>query len=904
MITRVMASTYIYVLVFTVLLSNIEFTTSQQCSFDDKLRFDCDPEGQISQQTCESRGCCWKAPKGLRNATIPRRVGSKLPPLDIPYCYYPSDFPTYSLSNLKETEYGYTADLKRTTKSYYPNDIMHLKIDVYYETETRVHFKIYDPNNQRYEVPIETPKVTKKVSQPNYEVDLQQEPFSIRVARFDPGQGMNETLFNTNISRSFIYTDQFIQLSSFLPTPYIYGLGEHRGSFLHDINWSRYTMWARDKPPVENANLYGSHPFYLAVEPNGYSHGVFLLNSNAMDVILQPTPAITYRTIGGILDFYVFLGPTPDQVIQQYTEVIGRAYMPPYWSLGYHLCRWGYKSANRTMQVVQSMRKAGIPQDTQWNDIDYMDKHLDWQLDPATFSNLPDVIKDIHAHGQHYMNLVDPGISNTQPKGSYATYDEGVSMGVFIAFENGTLVRGRVWPGETVWPDFTKPVTQQWWQKQAQRYHDQVAFDGMWIDMNEPSNFVDGSQDGCPDNKYENPPYVPDVIEDKLYAKTLCMSAQQHWSSHYNVHSLYGLSEMIATHEALVNIRGTRPLIISRSTFPSSGKYGGHWLGDNNSRWKDIYYSIPGILNFNMFGIPLVGADICGFGENTTEQLCQRWHQLGAFYPFSRNHNTLGAIDQDPTVFSEAMQASTRNILLVRYSLLPYLYTLFHKNHVSGTTIARPLMFEFNMDKTTYSLDRQFLWGAALMISPVLDQDTVTVNAYFPDDTWYDFYTGARVTSQSTQGKYIKLDAPMDKLNLHVRGGHILPLQEPNTTTTESRKNKFILLVALSLDGVANGELFWDDGETIGTFEKGTYISIKFSAVGNKITSQIVKNGYPDANKMLLGSVNVFGVPKNPSSVIANGKAASFTYNSQNQVLSIQQMSLSMKIPVNISWKY
>ncbi|XP_077865950.1 lysosomal alpha-glucosidase-like, partial [Saccoglossus kowalevskii] len=824
---------------------------TQQCNVDDNVRFDCFPEDGVTQSKCEARGCCWRLPKSSGNHTTPpRRGGRLLPTQDVPYCFYPSDYPTYSLSNLKETDYGYTGDLRRSTHSYYPKDIMQLKLDVYFETNTRLHFKIYDANSQRYEVPIETPKVTKKVPRPNYEVDFVHEPFSLRVARFDSGQGMNETLFNTNITRSFMFTDQFIQISSILPTSYIYGLGEHRAGFLHSLNWTRLTMWARDIPPV------------------------------------------------------VFLGPSPDQVIQQYTEVIGRPFMPPYWSLGFHLCRWGYGSSDKTQQVVEKMRKAGIPQDGQWNDIDYMDKHLDWTYDKTNFSGLSDVVKDLHDHGQHYVNIIDPGISNQQPKGSYAPYDDGLSIGAFITFANGSLVKGQVWPGETVYPDFTNPVTKVWWTAEAKAYHDKINYDGLWIDMNEPSNFVDGSILGCPDNSYEHPPYTPDVLGDKLSAFTVCVSAKQYWSTHYNVHNLYGMSEMIASHDALANIRGKRPLVISRSTFPSSGKYGGHWLGDNNSLWKDMWYSIPGILNFNLFGIPLVGADICGFGGTTTEELCQRWQQLGAFYPFSRNHNTLGSKDQDPTSFSPAMQKSTRDILLIRYSLLPYLYTLFHKGHVTGSTIVRPLFFEFSMDQEAFTIDRQFLWGSSLLISPVLEENATSVNAYFPADTWYDFYTGTRVTSQPSKGKMITLDAPLDKLNLHVRGGRILPTQDPNTTTTASRNNKYGLIVAMSMGSVANGELFWDDGDTLSTYENGKYIFMKFSAVDNKITSTVIKNGYPYADKMELGSTRVFGVAKQPTSVSANGKAATFTYDSKTQMLTVSDMSLPMKVPINITWKY
>uniref|UniRef100_A0A3Q2Z2S4 Glucosidase, alpha; acid (Pompe disease, glycogen storage disease type II) n=1 Tax=Hippocampus comes TaxID=109280 RepID=A0A3Q2Z2S4_HIPCM len=255
--------------------------------------------------------------------------------------------------------------------------------------------------------------------------------------------------------------------------------------------------------------------------------------------------------------------------------------------------------------------------------------------------------------------------------------------------------------------------------------------------MNEPASFVSGSLEGCPDTELENPPYTP-VVGGRLSAFTICMSAQQNVSTHYNLHNMYGLTEAFATHRALVKARGKRPFVLSRSSFPSIGRFSGVWTGDVRSNWEQLGYSIP-VLKFSLFGVPLVGADICGFGGDTTEELCVRWMQLGAFYPFMRNHNDRQYAPQEPFVFGQKAQAAMRSALNLRYSLLPFLYTLFHHAHTSGDTVARPL-FMFPTDPHCQIIDRQFLWGSSLLISPVLKEGAMEVAAYLPPGIWYNLH--------------------------------------------------------------------------------------------------------------------------------------------------------------------
>uniref|UniRef100_A0A672MP22 Lysosomal alpha-glucosidase n=1 Tax=Sinocyclocheilus grahami TaxID=75366 RepID=A0A672MP22_SINGR len=697
---------------------------SDQCGIAVESRIDCGRDRSLSRADCEGRGCCY----------VPLPQSGLGGP---PWCFYPVRYPGYKMGPLLPTEKGKRATLARSEPSYLPRDIPTLQLDVMPETLGRLHLSLKDPASPRYEVPFVTSQLRghKDIQNPLYDVDFQPDPFGFIVRRKSNGR----VLLNTTIG-PLLFADQYLQLSTSMASSVISGLGEHYTPITLDLNWSSVSLWNRDMAPHRSANLYGSHPFFLVQEGDGQAHGVFLLNSNAMEVFLQPAPALTWVTVGGILDFYIFLGPSPQSVVQQYHEVIGYPMMPSYWSLGFHLCRWGYTSTNITRTVVQLMRQAKIPLDVQWNDLDYADQRRVFTFDPQRFGDLPQMVEEFHQLGMKYVLILDPGISSASPPGSYKPFDDGLKRGVFIKNSTGQILIGKVWPGPTAFPDFTNPTTQDWWMDCIRVFHSKVPVDGLWIDMNEPSNFVQGSVDGCPDSDLEKPPYTPGVIGGQLNSGTLCVSAQQYLSNHYNLHNLYGLTEAIATHRALLKVKSTRPFVLSRSSFPGLGRFSAHWTGDVRSDWEQLRFSIPGVLLFGLYGIPLVGADVCGFGGDTTEELCVRWTQLGAFYPFMRNHN------DRPNA--------------VRYQ----------------STLAR------------------------------------------------------EHKRQTDKGQYILFPAPLDTINIHVREGSIIPQQLPALTTTASRRNPFTLIVALSVGNWAKGELFWDDGESLDTFEHGHYSYVLFFA--------------------------------------------------------------------------
>ncbi|KAL0592712.1 Sucrase-isomaltase, intestinal [Plecturocebus cupreus] len=655
------------------------------------LRINCIPEQFPREETCTQRGCCWRP----WNDSV------------TPWCFF-VDNHGYNAEGIAPTDLGLQATLRRiSSPTLFGNDIGSVYFTTQNQTPNRFRFKITDPNNIRYEVPHQYVKefTGPAVSDTLYDVSVTENPFSIKVIRKSNGR----TLFDTSIG-PLVYSDQYLQISTRLPSEYIYGIGEHiHKRFRHDLNWKTWPIFTRDQLPGD------------------------------------PTPILTYRVTGGILDFYIFLGDTPEQVVQQYQQLVGLPAMPAYWSLGFQLSRWNYKSLDVVKEVVRRNREAGIPFDTQVTDIDYMEDKKDFTYDEAAFQGLPEFVQDLHNYGQKYVIILDPAISIGQRANGapYATYERGNAQNVWVNESDGkTPIIGEVWPGLTVYPDFTNPNCIDWWANECSIFHQQVQYDGLWIDMNEVSSFIQGSAKGCNADNLNYPPFTPDILDKLMYSKTICMDSVQNWGKQYDVHSLYGYSMAIATEEAVKRVfPNKRSFILTRSTFAGSGRHAAHWLGDNTASWEQMEWSITGMLEFSLFGMPLVGADICGFVAETTEELCRRWMQLGAFYPFSRNHNADGYEHQDPAFFGQnsLLVTSSRHYLTIRYTLLPFLYTLFYKAHMFGETVARPVLHEFYQDQNSWIEDLEFLWGPALLITPVLKQGADTVSAYIPDAVWYDY---------------------------------------------------------------------------------------------------------------------------------------------------------------------
>ncbi|XP_015118649.1 lysosomal alpha-glucosidase isoform X2 [Diachasma alloeum] len=879
---------------------NLESNEGEKClKVSRNMRFDCHPENGASELSCMARGCCWDAFSSQHNEIY------KEIPLGVPYCFYPPDWHLYEYERINETKDGFEGSLRNIAPSFYKKDISVIRLKTSEIGTNILRVKMDDANNSRYEPvwPIRNTLPNKFSSDSDYEFHVNKLKPGFQVVRKSTGVVLFDSLF----AGGFIFSDQFLQISTLLPSHNIYGLGEHRTSLKLNTNWQTFTLFNKDQPPTEHANLYGSHPFYMIVEESGACHGVLFLNSNAMDIILQPTPGLTFRSIGGIFDIYFFIGPNPYDVLDQYSSIVGKPFMPPYWSLGFHLCRLGYGSLEKTRQVWNRTRAAGIPFDTQWNDLDYMKNSNDFTYDINKFKGLPQFVEEIHTMGMHYIPLIDAGISASEANGTYPPYDEGLRRDIFIKdFHTNVPFAGKVWNRvSTVWPDFTHPQIDEYWYTMMNNMHKEFQYDGAWIDMNEPSNFYNGHMNGCVKNVFDNPPYQPNVVGNLLATKTLCMNAQHARGLHYDIHNTYGMAEAVASYKAIIKIRQKRPFIVSRATWIGHGHYSAHWTGDVYSSWHDLRMSIPEILQFSLLQIPMIGADICGFDGNTTVELCNRWMQVGAFYPFSRNHNSDDTIEQDPVALGALVVRSSKKALMIKYRLLPYLYTLFFKAHSFGSPVISPLFFSFWEDKNTLDIDSQFLWGDGLMIVPVLEEGKIQVQAYLPKGIWYNYYNN---TGTVSNGQWFLVDAPLDTIPLFIRDGVIIPAQTPGQTTTQSRKNKFqlIITIAQQLKKKSSGSLYWDDGDSLDSVETHNYLYQDFEVVdGNKLKNVWSTNFGPFNIKeaMILGEIEVMGLVHDVTRVVVNGEPiVTFTYDKSRKYLIIKNLQIDLTKKFEITW--
>jgi len=712
-------------------------------------------------------------------------------------------------STPEDNSLHYFAEYKGAHDSFgNSNIIKNIEIIVSFHDKNTFRVKILDKNDQnRWQIPETAPfphfASEKTISQEesSCKVEIEKEPFAIVITRKDT----NEVLFNTK-DQQFLFTDLYIRLSTTMPTDNVYGFGERYYKF--KLSPGTYTIWGRDDPKIledgtGGGNTYSQHPVGLFRGKDKNFYLTLMRNSNAMDIIIDDKPSLTYKMVGGVIDLVFFVGDkTPDNVLKSYHNYLGNFTMMPFWSMGFHQSKWGYTSHSIMNDVVQNYDRHDIPLDVIWSDIDYMiDKEI-FTVDTYNFP--PEQMKELTTkYKKKWVPIIDPGVRIVNARGPGK--NEGEKRDVFLKSHTGQLLSGYVWPGRVYFPDLFHENTEQWWADMLEVLHKIIPFAGIWLDMNEVANFVNGEEHRYDSNRYDQIPYTPG--KNHLNTKTISLDAKHaNGVDEYNVHGLFSLLQTQITHKFL-QTKSKLPFILTRGTSMGVGKYSAHWTGDNGASWDFLRHSIAGNFNFQIFGIPFVGADICGFMDDTNEELCARWTQLGALYPFARNHHEERTRNQEPWTFTGlntggiSVLETTKIALKTRYALLKWYYSLFIETGGAGS-VFRPLVFEFPDDQVLYNdgfVDWEFLLGKGVLCTPKVEPGEPFVTAHFPNATWFDLFKGRRFITQDATERTLRVETPYDApVPMFLRAGHIVHMQKvDHVLSTEDLNNDFELIVAL-----------------------------------------------------------------------------------------------------------
>lgn len=532
------------------------------------------------------------------------------------------------------------------------------------------------------------------------------------------------------------------------PDAHVYGFGEKslpldkRGHRLALRNFDCLGYGPGDDP------LYMSIPFYMTLR-DGVACGLFLDNaySGEADVGASRSDTIRLETEGGELRYYFFAGPTPADVMRQYTELTGRMELPPMWALGYHQNRWSYYPDSRVREVAREFRQRRIPCDAIHLDIHYMDGYRCFTWHPERFPDPPGLVRDLHKSGFRVVCMVDPGIKADR---RYPVCQSGRKRDVFCKYPNGSLFKGPVWPGLCHFPDFSAPHAREWWGEQYRALLD-VGADGFWNDMNEPAIFGLG------------PETMPDCVR---------FDWEGQGADFRQAHNLYGLLMVRASWEGLRRLRPNhRPLVISRSGWAGLQRYGSHWTGDNRSDWPSLANVIPMVLTLGLCGVAFTGPDTGGFSGEPSPELLVRWNQLSVFTPFFRNHTAVWTGDQEPWMHGEPFESLNRAAIELRYRMLPYIYTAFWQCSQTGMPMMRPLFLAFPGDPAACEAEDEFMFGDHLLVAPMLGEGATRREIYLPEGRWYDFWSGRAFDGPTV----VEADAPLGRLPLFTRAGSVIP---------------------------------------------------------------------------------------------------------------------------------
>lgn len=608
----------------------------------------------------------------------------------------------------------------------------------------------------------------------------------------------------------------------------VYGLGEmprgiNKRGWHYIANNTDESRHSEDK-----LSFYGAHNFLL-VRDGSTCFGLFVDFPGKVyyDIGYSRHDLLSFHTETPDYDLYLLSGGNENTICREFRTLIGRSYIPPRWAFGLAQSRWGYKTEEDVREVARQYKEHDLPLDMICMDIEYMQDYADFTVNKERFPDLTKLSADLKAQGIRLVPIIDAGV-RVDPNDSTCT--EGLKKGYFCKKADGTPFVAAVWPGKAYFADFLRPEVREWFGHKYKALTD-CGIEGFWNDMNEPSlfysperlrAFLDDMAALREKDNIEQEEFFPRVVGGAMglmnspadYA-SFYHEADGRKVRHDQVHNLYGGSMTRAAGEAFADLRpGQRTLLYSRSSFIGSHRYGGIWLGDNNSSWAQLLANIQMMPSVQMCGFLYSGADLCGFSCDTTPDLALRWLEFGLLTPLMRNHSAVGTRMQEYYRFPEVLPA-VRNMIRLRYALLPYLYSEFMKAALENTSYFRPLAFDYPDDPDAREVEDQLLLGEGLMAAPVYVQNAHGRHVYLPEPMKLlrlravDDYDEEILPAGH---HYIR--CALDEMLLFIRPGHIIPVAQPANNTAELDDASLTLWSFLPNGESAEYRMYRDDGVT------------------------------------------------------------------------------------------
>ncbi len=642
----------------------------------------------------------------------------------------------------------------------------------------------------------------------------------LRVAIFDAIDGslISEDESGFHWEENYDCGGDIVKMSKAAPSrESYYGMGDK--PVQSNLRGKRFENWATDSYAFERHTdpIYKTIPFYTALHEKK-AYGIFFDNSfrSYFDFCHEQRQITSFWAQGGEMNYYFIYGPKMIDVVASYSDLTGTPELPPLWTLGFHQCKWSYYPESKVKEVARKFRELQIPCDAIYLDIDYMEGFRCFTWNKEYFPNPKKMVQELLDDGFKTVAIIDPGIKIDE---DYSVYKEGIENDYFCKRADGPYMKGKVWPGECYFPDYTNPKVRKWWSGLFKELIDEIGVKGVWNDMNEPAVM-----------EVPNKTFPDDVRHD--YDGNPC--------SHRKAHNIYGMQMAKATYEGLKKYSyPKRPFVITRSAYSGTQRYTSTWTGDNIATWDHLWIANIQAQRMSLSGYSFVGSDIGGFAEQPTGELYTRWIQLGVFHPFCRAHSSGDHGNQEPWSFDEDVINIVRKFIELRYTLLPYIYTAFWRYIKEGTPIVKSLVLFDQDDPQTYDRNDEFIFGEKILVCPVMEPNAQGRRMYLPIGNWYNFWNDEYVKG----GKEMRVEADIDSMPIFVKEGAIIPKYPIQQYVGEKQIEELTLDVYYK-KGKENSELYEDANDGY-DYKKGRFSLRHFNLLGkdSELIIQQYKSG-------------------------------------------------------------